>query len=121
VERGHPGWYENADTERVVSAINASRADLLVVGLPTPAQQRWVKENASRLSVPVIMTAGSYLDHVAERIDWYPQWVMRSRICWLYRLYRDPSRLWKRYSLELLRFGAILLQARLGVGQPGRA
>jgi N-acetylglucosaminyldiphosphoundecaprenol N-acetyl-beta-D-mannosaminyltransferase len=108
LERGHPGRYDEADTAELVRAINASHSDLLLVGLPTPMQQAWVWQNAVRLDVPVMMTCGSYLDHVAERIDWYPRWVLKWHLCWLYRLGRDPQRLWYRYSLELVHFGGLV-------------
>jgi N-acetylglucosaminyldiphosphoundecaprenol N-acetyl-beta-D-mannosaminyltransferase len=100
-ERGHPGVIEARDTDRVVESINASNADVVIVGLPTPLQQRWVIENRARLDARVVVTGGSYLDHVAERIGWYPSWVVRARLCWLYRLAREPRRLWRRYTLEL--------------------
>lgn len=112
-ERGHPGHYDEADSAAIVDQINASQADLLVVGLPTPMQQRWVIANAERLDPPLIVTGGSYLDHLAERIDWYPSWVLQLHLCWLYRLRRDPRRLWRRYTLELIDFARLVVEAKL--------
>src|SRR2546429_3002476 len=37
---------------------------------------------------PVIITGGSYLDHLAERVYWYPGWVNKTRLGWAYRLTR---------------------------------
>src|SRR5262249_38686606 len=112
VVRGHPGRYDEADIDMMVDAINASHADILHVCIPTPMQQSWVWQVAHRLNVPVIITGGSYLDHLAERVHWYPEWTSKMRLCWAYRLYRDPRRLWRRYSLELVGFGAMLLRAK---------
>jgi N-acetylglucosaminyldiphosphoundecaprenol N-acetyl-beta-D-mannosaminyltransferase len=109
VDRGHPGLIEDADSERVVRRIEAARPDILVVGLPTPLQQRWVHAYRDRLAVPVVITGGSYLDHVAERIGWYPRWVTAARLCWAYRLAREPRRLWRRYTVELGTFAAIVM------------
>lgn len=113
VERGHPGRFDAADADLVIAKINEAEPDLLIVGLPTPLQQRWVMENLDRLLVPVIMTGGSYLDHLAEHLRWYPPLVDRLRLDWLYRLARDPRRLWRRYTLELLDFGRRVLRARV--------
>ena len=110
---GHPRRFEPEDLEPVVDAINESNADFVMVGLPTPHQQRFVVEYRDRIQAPVIMTGGSYLDHLTERIEWYPAWVKRLRICWLYRLVQDPKRLWYRYSIELLDFGREVVRARL--------
>lgn len=112
VARGHPGRYDEADVDMMVETINASGADILHVSLPTPIQQNWVWETADRLNVPVIITAGAYLDHLAERVDWYPSWASRARLGWAYRLTREPGRLWKRYSLNGLAYGRILLRTK---------
>jgi N-acetylglucosaminyldiphosphoundecaprenol N-acetyl-beta-D-mannosaminyltransferase len=79
-------------------------------------QQNWVWQVADRLNVSVIITGGSYLDHLAERVYWYPAWTSRMRLNWGYRLYRDPGRLWKRYSLDLARFAAMVLKAKRAAG-----
>jgi N-acetylglucosaminyldiphosphoundecaprenol N-acetyl-beta-D-mannosaminyltransferase len=110
---GHPGWFEDEDNDRLVREINRAQPDILHVGLPTPIQQNWVWKNVEALDVPVIITGGSYLDHLAERIQWYPTWINKFRLGWAYRLYREPRRLWKRYSLDLLSYGRLVLKAKL--------
>lgn len=105
--------HEDAEVTRVVDEINASNADILHVSLPTPLQQAWVWTFSSRLNVPVIITGGAYLDHVAERMYWYPGWMVKTRLCWAYRLYKEPRRLWKRYSLDLMAYGFMVLRAKL--------
>ena len=112
VTRGHPGRYDEADVDMMVRAINAARPDILHVSIPTPMQQDWVWEVAGLLDVPVIITGGSYLDHLAERVYWYPRWVNRMRLGWAYRLFREPRRLWKRYSVDLVTYGRMVLRQR---------
>lgn len=105
VERGHPGRFDPEDLRAIADSINAARADFVLVGLPTPHQQQFVIDYRDRLSAPLIMTGGSYLDHLTERIEWYPAWVKRLRVCWLFRLVHEPRRLWYRYTIELCLFG----------------
>ena len=119
VARGHPGRYDEADIEMMVEMINESKADILHVSIPTPMQQNWVSEVSGRLNVPVIITGGSYLDHLAERVYWYPRWVNKVRLGWAYRLYREPGRLWKRYSLDLLAYGRMVQQEKRGTRNSG--
>lgn len=120
VTRGHPGLYDDADVDMMVETINASGADILHVSIPTPMQQNWVSEVAPRLNVPVIITGGSYLDHLAERVYWYPEWVNKMRLGWAYRLSREPGRLWKRYSLDLMAYGGMVLKAKRSGRASGR-
>jgi N-acetylglucosaminyldiphosphoundecaprenol N-acetyl-beta-D-mannosaminyltransferase len=110
VDRGHPGTFHVEDERAVVEAVNASGADVLLVGLPTPLQQDFVVTNGPRLDAPVVMTVGAYFDHLAERLDWYPRWMDRLRLDWLYRLYREPARLRKRYTVGMLQYGWCVLR-----------
>jgi N-acetylglucosaminyldiphosphoundecaprenol N-acetyl-beta-D-mannosaminyltransferase len=112
VARGHPGRYDEADVDMMIETINASNADILHVSIPTPMQQNWVWEVADRLNVPVIITGGSYIDHLAERVYWYPGWINKTRLGWAYRLSREPGRLWKRYSLDLMAYGRMVLKEK---------
>ncbi len=115
VQRGHPGRFSAADSEAIVTAINDSRAEFVVVSLPTPLQQRWIEEYGDRLDAPVVMTAGSYLDHVAEGVagNWYPRWADVLRLNWFYRLIKDPRRLWRRYTIEILQFVWLVVRRRV--------
>ncbi len=121
VARGHPGHYDTADIDMMVDAINSADADILHVSIPSPMQQTWVWQVADRLSVPVIITGGSYLDHLAERVYWYPAWVTKLRLNWAYRLCREPRRLWKRYTLDLIAFGGMVLWAKWARRSTSRA
>ena len=114
VVRGHPGAYDEADIDMMVTAINEAKPDILHVSIPTPMQQTWVWQVADRLDVPVIITGGSYLDHLAERVYWYPPWALKLPLAWAYRLTREPGRLWKRYSLEYLAYGRMVARAKFG-------
>lgn len=112
VEEGTPGTYSPAAFDRMVAAVNEARPDFLVVGIPTPNQQRFVADNLHRLDVPVVMTGGSWIDHLAERLQFYPTLVSKLRLCWAYRWMREPRRLAYRYSVELLKFGRRVLAQR---------
>jgi N-acetylglucosaminyldiphosphoundecaprenol N-acetyl-beta-D-mannosaminyltransferase len=113
VVRGHPGRFDPEDELAVVDAVNAARTDVLWVGLPTPLQQRWVTSYRDRLDAPVVITGGAYLDHLTEGLDYYPAWALRLHLCWLYRVWLEPRRLWRRYTVEMAHFGALLLAERL--------
>jgi N-acetylglucosaminyldiphosphoundecaprenol N-acetyl-beta-D-mannosaminyltransferase len=113
VERGHSGRYDDVDQDMMVERINAARPDVLWVGVPTPLQQDWVVRNAHRITAPVIITGGSYIDHLSENVHWFPAWMLKLRLGWLYRLYREPRRLWRRYTVELGQYWLIVLGYRL--------
>lgn len=118
----HGHWADSSgqipadDVERLVKEINAAEPDILHVGLGTPLQQIFVAENRDRLTAPVIVTCGAYLEHLAERQQYYPPWVLKLRIGWLYRLAREPKRLWRRYTIELGSYVVRIVAIRLRHG-----
>lgn len=112
-QRGHPGSYEARDVDMIIDRVNAAAPDILWVGVPTPLQQDFVTENRERIAAPVIITGGSYLDHLAHGLDWFPAWTYKLRVGWLWRLSREPKRLWRRYSLGLLDYSWLVATSML--------
>jgi N-acetylglucosaminyldiphosphoundecaprenol N-acetyl-beta-D-mannosaminyltransferase len=119
-EHGHWADATGRIPDRVASAIvekiNEAGPDILHVGLGTPLQQTFVTENRHRLDVPVILTCGAYLEHFTERRHYYPPILLRIRCGWLYRLYSDPKKMWRRYTLELGGYLLKLVRHRLRHG-----
>ncbi|HHW4678113.1 MAG TPA: WecB/TagA/CpsF family glycosyltransferase [Xylella sp.] len=88
----------------LVDSINASSADVLLVALGSPMQERWILEHDVQLHTPVVFGVGALLDFMSGHVQRAPLWVRRIHGEWLYRLLREPQRLFKRYSLDLFRF-----------------
>lgn len=74
--------------------------DLLIVGLGAPLQDRYMLEAIKSPDGPLLsMTCGGWLDQVHEPA-YYPSWAYKYRLNWLVRLYREPRRLWRRYTID---------------------
>jgi N-acetylglucosaminyldiphosphoundecaprenol N-acetyl-beta-D-mannosaminyltransferase len=84
----------------VRAKINASRADIVWVGLSTPTQERWMAENRSGLDAPVLVGVGAAFDFNTGRVTQAPAWMRENGLEWFYRLCREPRRLWRRYLLR---------------------
>lgn len=94
----------------VVDTINASGADMVWVGLSTPKQERWMADHVGRLNAPVLLGVGAAFDIHAGVLPQAPRWMQRSGLEWLYRLLREPRRLWRRYLGNNPRFVWALLR-----------
>jgi|SRR5579859_294466 len=90
----------------ILESIHAARPDILLVAFGNPKQEKWIGMYKSQLSVPVMMGVGASLDFVAGMIHRAPRWMQLSGLEWLYRLMREPGRLWRRYFSDLIVFGA---------------
>jgi len=93
--------------------INAARPDLLFVAFGTPKQEYWMDENLPHLDVPMSMAVGGSFEMVGGIVPRAPKWVQSLGAEWLYRLSREPRRLWKRYLVGNTQFLSIVLRQRL--------
>ena len=100
----HEGFFTDRETDRVLDQINASRADVLIVGMGSPRQEAWVARNSHRLDVPVCWSVGALLDYFTDREPRAPRWLCQYGGEWLYRLAHRPRQRWRRYSVGNLRF-----------------
>lgn len=82
------------------AAVRAAAPDLLVLGLGMPRQEALARHLVSVLDRPCLVAAGgAILDFWAGRFPRAPSWMRRLGIEWIYRLLREPRRLWRRYVL----------------------
>jgi len=50
-----------------------------------------------KLNTRVMIGVGAAVDILSGRIKDAPDWMKNSGLQWLFRLYKEPHRLWKRY------------------------
>lgn len=113
----HHGYFRDEDSRPIIDQINASGADMLIVGMGQPKQEEWIARHAEEIAAPVIWAVGGYFDHLARRADCYPPLVTRLRLNWAYRLLTEPRRLWKRYMFGFPIYLAQLVAHAAGGGR----
>lgn len=86
-----------AEDDELIRVINTAAPDIVWVGLSTPKQERWMAQHVDRLNAPVLIGVGAAFDIHAGTVAQAPRWMQRSGLEWLYRLAREPRRLWRRY------------------------
>lgn len=95
------------DTEKcreICNSINASRANVLVIGLGAPKQELWIHAYADNLRVDVALCVGATIDFLAGNKKRAPRWVQRIGMEWLHRMFSEPRRLFGRYMRGLILF-----------------
>jgi N-acetylglucosaminyldiphosphoundecaprenol N-acetyl-beta-D-mannosaminyltransferase len=95
------GFNLSGDT---IAQIRAAGPDILLVGMGTPTQERWIDGNQAQLDVPVIWAVGALFDFVSGRIPRGPAWMTNHGLEWLCRLAVEPGKLWRRYVFGNPRF-----------------
>ena len=86
------------ETQAMVRQINASRADIVWVGLGSPKQERWMAEFRPLLNAPLLIGVGAAFDFLSGTKPQAPVWIQRIGLEWLFRLVSEPRRLWRRYA-----------------------
>jgi N-acetylglucosaminyldiphosphoundecaprenol N-acetyl-beta-D-mannosaminyltransferase len=95
-----------AEHDAVVARINGSGADVVWVGTGQPKQEKWMAQMRDRLDAPILVGVGAAFDFHAGIVRQAPSWMQRAGIEWLFRLSREPRRLWRRYARYNPRFVA---------------
>jgi N-acetylglucosaminyldiphosphoundecaprenol N-acetyl-beta-D-mannosaminyltransferase len=110
----HHGYFWD-DERAVVERIRASGARLLFVAITSPRKENFINRWKRELGVDFVMGVGGTFDVVAGKVSRAPAWMQRNGLEWLYRLYQEPRRMWKRYLVTNVRFAAMLCLARFGL------
>lgn len=93
---------EEEDKE-AVDRINRAQADFVWVALGAPKQERWMYMHQGRVH-GLMIGIGAGADYFAGNIKRAPMWMQKSSLEWLYRLFQEPKRLFKRYLVTNTKF-----------------
>lgn len=92
------------DSEKMISEINRSKPDLLLVGMGVPLQEDWISKHIEQLDVTIAMAVGAFLDFTSGTVKRAPLAVRKFRLEWMYRLLLEPKRMFKRYLIGNITF-----------------
>jgi N-acetylglucosaminyldiphosphoundecaprenol N-acetyl-beta-D-mannosaminyltransferase len=92
------------DHDEIVQRVREAKPDILLVSFGCPKQEKWLNMHFRTLDVPVAVGVGATLDFLAGRIKRAPQWMRQSGTEWLYRLWLEPRRLFRRYATDVVYF-----------------
>lgn len=93
-----------ADPAQVCERIRAERPHVVLVAMGNPLQEKWILDHVEDLPPALYVGVGALFDFLSNRTDRAPNWVRAVRMEWFYRLCREPRRLWKRYTVDIVRF-----------------
>lgn len=106
--------FENDEEEisYIIRKINWAKPDILCIGMGTPKQEKFYYKYRDLLQVPLTLHIGATIDFEAGVIKRAPKWVSYAGMEWLFRLLKEPRRLYRRYLLEDLEIFPIFLKYR---------
>lgn len=92
--------FSEEDNKAIIDAINAVNPDLLWIGMTAPKQEKWTYSHWEELDIHChVGTIGAVFDFFAGTVERAPIWWQRHGLEWLYRLLKEPKRMWRRYII----------------------
>lgn len=104
--------FSDEENEKMIAMINAAAPDILWVSLTAPKQDRWIEEHFHRLNVHIAIGIGGAFEVAAGLIDRAPAFMQKNGLEWLYRFYKEPRRLFRRYLIEAPAFIPLVLKQK---------
>lgn len=99
----------------VCEEINARKPDFLWVGIGAPKQEMWMWEHQDKIHGTVMLGVGAGFDFIAGTLEKAPKWMERASLEWLFRLAKEPRRLWRRYIIGGVKYLIYSVQAKVGM------
>lgn len=97
--------FSDEDNRMMIEAINNTKPDLLWIGMTAPKQEKWTYEHWNELNINChVGTIGAVFDFYAGTMQRAPMWWQEHSLEWLYRLLKEPKRMWRRYLIGNILF-----------------
>jgi exopolysaccharide biosynthesis WecB/TagA/CpsF family protein len=95
----------NEENEQIYQMINNSEANVVLVGVGCPKQEKWIDKHKSLMpKVDIWMALGATIDFEAGHVKRAPLIWRKIYMEWFYRFLQEPRRLFKRYFIDDMRF-----------------
>lgn len=94
----------SAEEAELQDLLEKTKPDIVWVGLGTPKQETFMAKHFEKGPATLMISVGAAFDLHAGLIPQAPAWMQRHGLEWLYRLTREPARLWPRYRRIIPRF-----------------
>lgn len=91
---------DKKEIEKIINMVNKANTQILIVGLGCPKQEKFIHKYRKELNVPISLGLGASLDFEAGNIKRAPKWMSDNGLEWLYRLSKEPKRMFKRYIVD---------------------
>ena len=92
--------FSDEDNKAIIDSINAANPDLLWIGMTAPKQEKWTYSHWNELNIHChVGTIGAVFDFFAGTVERAPIWWQEHGLEWLYRLIKEPKRMWRRYII----------------------
>ena len=95
----HHGYIHKKDQSVIFDSIKYLQSDYVICGMGTPMQANFLLDLQKNGWDGIGYTCGGFLHQTANDINYYPNWINKLSLRFLYRMYDEPK-LIKRYFID---------------------
>lgn len=105
------GFEKDKDKLKEVNErIKMSGADILIVFLGCPKQEKFIYNNKEFYQIPISIPMGGCVDFIAGEVKRAPLWMQRNGLEWFYRFLQEPKRMYRRYFIDDIKIFSLAKQ-----------
>lgn len=106
------GYGETSPVTNVELRQALDKANVVLVGMGMPRQEKWILDNRKFLQGKVVANVGGCMDYYSGEQNLAPRWLGSIGLEWAYRLAKSPRRLAKRYLIEPILLAWAIVRTR---------
>lgn len=101
------------EDQQICDEINSLHPDFLWVGIGAPKQEMWMWQHQEKIHGTVMLGVGAGYNFFAGTLEKAPKWMEKASLEWLFRLIKEPKRLWRRYILGGFKYLYYSIEAKI--------
>ncbi|UMZ75085.1 WecB/TagA/CpsF family glycosyltransferase [Natranaerofaba carboxydovora] len=97
----HHGYFDEKEEKKIIDELKEQEYDVLLVGMGSPRQERWLAKNQDKLNFSLGIGVGGSFDVLVGEKKRAPVIMQKLYLEWLYRLIQEPKRIWRIRALPI--------------------
>ena len=97
----HPGYFSDLEIGKISEKIGILRPDVLIIGMGVPKQEIIAKKLSELVDASLFLCVGNFFEFYFGTVERIPNRYRDKGIEWIYRIFQEPKRLWKRYFIGI--------------------
>jgi N-acetylglucosaminyldiphosphoundecaprenol N-acetyl-beta-D-mannosaminyltransferase len=98
------GYFHQKSPEIVLGEINTLLPQIVLVGMGSPLQEKWIQGHRAEITAPVCWAVGGLFEYLSGDLRRAPSWMSSLGLEWLWLLLIQPREKWRRYLVGNPRF-----------------
>jgi exopolysaccharide biosynthesis WecB/TagA/CpsF family protein len=111
------GFFNEEQSGNIIDKLSSLSNQVFIIGMGVPKQEFFAKRLSRKSGTKLIICVGNFLEFYFGTKKRAPVFLRKIGFEWLFRLFTEPARLWKRYLLGIPLFLYHIIKLKITSGQ----